>query len=112
MGNVLNEEKRKQILALGRLGWSLRQIEEATGVRRETAAGYIRAAGIDVGKRGRHPTSSQLQTPKPAIEVTTGSGEVDPPNPAIPVNEVTAGLDAQIPKQLHPPPATVSRIEN
>src|SRR5712691_8019817 len=27
---------------LGRLGWSLRRIEEATGVRRETASGYLR----------------------------------------------------------------------
>ena len=38
MSNVLKEEKRQQVLALGRLGWSLRQIEEATGVRRETAS--------------------------------------------------------------------------
>jgi hypothetical protein len=38
MSNVLSKEKRQQILALGRLGWSLRRIEEATGVRRETAS--------------------------------------------------------------------------
>ena len=25
MANVLNEEKKQQVLALGRLGWSLRQ---------------------------------------------------------------------------------------
>ena len=36
MSNVLNEHTRQQVLALGRLGWSLRRIEEATGVRRET----------------------------------------------------------------------------
>ena len=33
MANVLSDEKKQQILALGRLGWSLRKIEEATGVR-------------------------------------------------------------------------------
>ncbi len=33
MANVLNEEKKQQVLALGRLGWSLRRIEQATGVR-------------------------------------------------------------------------------
>jgi hypothetical protein len=34
MGNVLNREKREQVLTLGHLGWPLRRIEEATGVRR------------------------------------------------------------------------------
>ena len=46
MSDVLNEEKKKQVIALGQLGWSLRQIEKATGVRRETAGGYLRVAGI------------------------------------------------------------------
>jgi hypothetical protein len=40
MGNVLSKEKREQVIALGRLGWSLRRIEQATGVRRETAGDY------------------------------------------------------------------------
>ena len=40
MANVLSEDKRQQVLGLGRLGWSLRRIESATGVRRETAGGY------------------------------------------------------------------------
>jgi hypothetical protein len=35
---VLGNEKREQILALGRLGWLLRRIEAETGIRRETAA--------------------------------------------------------------------------
>ena len=48
MGNVLSDEKKQQVLALGRLGWSLRRIEEATGVRRETSSGYLRAVGIAV----------------------------------------------------------------
>ena len=46
MSNVLSEEKKQQVLALGRLGWSLRRIEQATGVRRETASGYLKASGM------------------------------------------------------------------
>jgi hypothetical protein len=38
MGNVLSREKLEQVIALGRLGWSLRRIEQATGVRRERLA--------------------------------------------------------------------------
>ena len=69
MSNVLGREEREQILALGRLGWPLRRIEEATGVRRETASRYLRAAGIAVRAPGRwgHPP------PKPAKEVSTDS---------------------------------------
>jgi hypothetical protein len=46
MGNVLSREKRKHVIALGRLGWCLRRIEQATGVRRETAGDYLRSSGI------------------------------------------------------------------
>jgi transposase len=95
VGNVLNEEKRKQILALGQLGWSLRQIEEATGVRRETASSYLRSAGFDVGKRGRQSKPK----PKPAIDVTTGSGEPKPPKAAISAAEVTTGSDTEDPAE-------------
>ena len=75
MSNVLDEDTQQRILALGRLGWTLRRIEAATGVRRETASGYLRAAGIAVrGRPGEGP-------PKPAItaEVST---DVPPPKPA------------------------------
>jgi hypothetical protein len=48
MANVLGREKREQILALGRLGWTLRRIEAETGVRRETASAYLKAAGIAI----------------------------------------------------------------
>ena len=46
VSNVLNEEKKQQAEALGRLGWSLRQIEKAIRVRRETISIYLKAAGI------------------------------------------------------------------
>jgi len=65
MANILGDDKRQQILALGRLGWPLRRIEEATGVRRETASGYLKAAGIAIrAPRRRRPP------PKPASEVS------------------------------------------
>jgi len=34
MANILSEEKKQQVIALGRLGWTLRRIEAAIGVRR------------------------------------------------------------------------------
>jgi transposase len=86
MSNVLNEEKQQQVIALGRLGWSLRRIERRTGVRRETVGAYLKAAGIAVRGRGRWgakagstsstepPSSSSV--PKPANEVTTDSGSL------------------------------------
>ena len=69
MANVLNEQKRQQVMALGRLGWPLRRIEEATGVRRETASAYLQAAGIAIRPPrhwGRRPPPA-----KPANEVST-----------------------------------------
>ncbi len=102
MGNVLSEAKRQQVIALGRLGWSLRRIEQETGVRRETAGGYLKAAGIAIARPGgwkRKPGSKpatrvttdssteilflNLQTEaklaKPAMEVTTDLGSPIPP---------------------------------
>jgi len=86
--NVLDEQKRQQVLALGRMGWSLRRIEQATGVRRETASAYLKASGIAVrgrgGRRGEWPAKAAMrpevstdpEASKPAIsgEVSTDSG--------------------------------------
>ncbi len=57
------------MLALGRLGWSLRRIERETGVRRETASAYLKAADVPVRGRGRRGEGAA----KPAIspEVST-----------------------------------------
>jgi transposase len=77
MSNVLADEKHHQIVALGRLGWSLRRIERTTGVRRETISGYLKAVGIVVPGRGRRRTSPA----KAAIscaEVSTDSGGGNP----------------------------------
>src|SRR5215208_6548185 len=78
MGNVLDPSKQQQVLALGRLGWPLRRIEQETGIRRETAGAYLRAAGIAVRRRGRPGEES----PKPAIspaEVSTDPARPWPP---------------------------------
>jgi hypothetical protein len=48
MSNVLSDEKKQQVIALGKLGSSLRRIEQATGVRRETASIYLKTAGVKV----------------------------------------------------------------
>jgi len=53
MANVLKDEKKQQIIALGRLGWSLRKIKEATRVRRETISAYLRGAGVEIWPPGR-----------------------------------------------------------
>lgn len=80
MSNVLSEAKKQQVIALGRLGWPLRRIEQATGVRRETAGAYLKAAGIGV----RPPRAWGRRPPaKPANGVTTGS---DAARPASTVN--------------------------
>jgi len=80
MANVLNEEKKQQVLALGRLGWSLRRIQQATGIRRETAGTHLKAAGIAV----RPPRGWGRCEPKPANEVITESGAAKPALPVIP----------------------------
>ena len=80
MANVLNEEKKQQVLALGRLGWSLRRIQQATRIRRETASAYLKAAGIAV----RPPSGWGRREPKPANEVITDSGAAKPAIAVIP----------------------------
>src|SRR5262245_18011878 len=99
MSNVLDQSKQQQILALGRLGWSLRRIEQALSVRRETVSGYLKAAGTPVHGRGRHSESK----PKPAISepVSTDSG---PPKPATRA-EVSTDL-APIPQPGRAPSAS------
>jgi hypothetical protein len=98
VSNVLNEEKKQQVIALGRLGWSLRRIEQAVHIRRETIGAYLRAAGIPVrpaGAWGRAPA-------KPANEVITD------PTLAKAANEVITDLGAEWSAQGPPPSASRS----
>jgi transposase len=95
MANVLSDTKKQQILALGRLGWSLRRIEESTGVRRETASTYLKAAGIGV----RRPRARNGPESKPASEVITDfSREICPatgPGEPKPASETITDPGAQ-----------------
>jgi len=97
MANILGDEKRQQILALGRLGWPLRRIEQATGVRRETASAYLKAAGIAIREpRQRRPPA------KPASQVST-----DPGNPASEVSTDPALLPpGLVDPSAWPPPTS------
>ena len=73
----MGDNKQQQVLALGQLGWTLRRIEQATGVRRETASAYLKAAGIAV----RDPRHRRLAVPNPASEVSTDPGALLPEIP-------------------------------
>ena len=115
MSNVLSEEKKQQVIALGKLGWALRRIEQATGVRRETAGAYLKAAGIAV----RPPGAWGRRAPaKPANEVTTDPSEAKPANevstgPADskPANEVTTDFGQPISPPTGNPQRATSACE-
>jgi transposase len=78
VSNVLNEEKKQQVIALGRLGWSSRQIQKATGIRRETAAAYLKEAGVPL-----RPPGAWGHNPNPAIEVITDPAGAEPASEAL-----------------------------
>jgi transposase len=102
VSNVLSEEKRQQVIALGRLGWPLRRIQEETGIRRETAATYLKAAGIAVRPPrgwGRRP---------PAL--TTGETSADSGPVSKPANEVSPDSGAKM--GLAPVPAEEPKPAN
>jgi transposase len=70
----LNEQIKQQIIGLGRLGWSLRHIQKSTGVRRETAASYLREAGVAVRAPGQWGRGSPVADPPPETATDAGSG--------------------------------------
>ncbi len=78
MSNVLAKTKRQQIERLVRLGWSLRKIEAATGVHRETISAYHAAAGIPVRRRGGRVADWLRSNPATTAAVSTDSGPPDP----------------------------------
>jgi len=98
MSNVLDEEQQQQIRGLGRLGWSLRQIEGATGIRRETIGPYLKAAGIPVRGRGGRPVVWPPPKPATTPEVST---DPQPSHPAtseeVSTDSATAGAPTRAP---------------
>ena len=104
----MNEEKKQQVIALARLGWSLRRIQRTIGVRRETAATYLKAAGIAFRPPGG---GGRPLRAKPAIEVITDSAAAKPalevstePAPAKPASEVTTDFGAELADGTTAPP--------
>jgi hypothetical protein len=105
MSNVLSEEKKLQVIALAKLGWSLRRIEEATGVRRETASVYLKAAGVVVCL----PGWGRRAPAKPANRVTPDPG---PSKPAIGVTpDFIAPFSEKQDAPSDPPPPSASICE-
>lgn len=96
----MNEAKKQQVIALGRLGWSLRRIQKNTGVRRETAASYLREAGVALRAPGAWGRTAPA---KPANGVATDSAPAKASNSvsagplsAKPANEVTTDFGAEL----------------
>jgi len=104
MSKVLTEEKKNQVIALGRLGWSLRRIERETGVRRETVAGYLKAAGIGA----RFPGAWGRQPPAPTDSKPANELIADSVSGTEPTNEVIPDSGSGAPKQT----ATASASES
>ena len=78
----------RRTVALGKLGWTLRRIEEETGVRRETASRYLKRAGIEVrspGRWGHAPAKAAIEvfTDSPAFAgaASAAEAEVSVPTP-------------------------------
>ena len=84
VSNVLNEEQKQQIIALGRLGWSLRRIQRETSVRRETVSAYLKEAGVAL----RPPRGRRIRA-KPASRADEVTPDSTPAKPASEVAEVT-----------------------
>lgn len=126
MSNVLSDDQKQQIIALGRLGWTTRRIERETGVRRETVSAYLKEAGVQLRPpRGRllsKPASrSERVTPdSDAPESTTDRGGIntEPAKPASPERQVTSDserptADEHVPSAVAQPScsATASTCE-
>jgi len=84
VSNVLSEEQKQQVIALGRLGWSLRRIQRETGIRRETISAYLKEAGIAL----RPPRGRRIWA-KPASRAGEVTPDCTPAKPASEAEEVT-----------------------
>lgn len=84
MSNVLNEEQKQQVIALGRLGWSLRRIQRETGIRRETVSAYLKEAEVAL----RPPRGRRIRA-KPASQAGEVTPDSTPAKPASEAEEVT-----------------------
>ena len=93
----MNEQTKQQVIALGRLGWSLRRIQKATGVRRETAAAYLREAGVALRPSGLwgHGSANPANEAATDLPSATATGADAGPPSAKPAIEVTTDFGAE-----------------
>jgi transposase len=84
VSNVLSEEQKQQVIALGRLGWSLRRIQRETGVRRETISAYLKQTGVAL----RPPRGRRIRA-KPASPANEATPDSEPAKPASRSEEAT-----------------------
>ena len=93
MGHYLTMPKKSQVLALLELGWSYRQIEAETGVRRETVSRYDRARSANAAKtfpgsdvdRAVTAAAESGDLPDPSLPDASNAATAfpgSPPNPA------------------------------
>ena len=104
----MNEQIKQQIIALGRLGWSLRRIQKSTGVRRETAATYLREAGVAVRAPGQWGRGSPVTDPLPAMAAEAGS-QLPGAKPAIAVT-TDFGVASAEQTAVSPPSASACAV--
>ena len=98
----MSDDKKQQVLTLGRLGWSLRDIEDAVHVRRETASGYLKAAGIAVRPpRTRRPPGPPEEPAKPASREGV-STDLTAEGPAKPASRQGVSTDLAAPIAVTP----------
>ncbi len=100
MSNVLNEEQKQQVIALGRLGWSLRRIQRETGIRRETISAYLKDAGVAL----RPPRGRRIRA-KPASRASEVTPDSTPPKRASEAEEVTPDSGGESTGETPPQPA-------
>ncbi len=99
MSNVLSEEQKQQVIALGRLGWSLRRIERETGVRRETISVYLKEAKVEL----RPPRGRRIGA-KPASRAGEVTPDSAPPKPASEAEEVITDSGGESTGETPPQP--------
>jgi transposase len=99
VSNVLSEEQKQQVIALGRLGWSLRRIERETGVRRETISVYLKEAKVEL----RPPRGRRIGA-KPASRAGEVTPDSAPPKPASEAEEVITDSGGESTGETPPQP--------
>ena len=97
MSNVLKEENKQQVIALGRVGWSLRRIQKETGIRRETISSYLKAARVELRPpRTRRLPAKPASCAEGAITDSDGGKPADPAVDADPDAAKPASQTAEV----------------